>query len=170
LRLFVVFLDSDTWSNVLEEAAAILASGLLLSNDIRRDARVCLVKRWYGDYEWLCVDGSAVRNLRPDIESAKGLVRAFLRGHGWGAARVGIGLPRLVGKAFEVRAGKVLAKPRCPEDMSIIMNHRGEYGVLEPLTVPPPPRLTPHMVAAVNILLDNVCHDMPGSSSGGASV
>lgn len=166
MRVLIVFMDADSWTPILDDAASILASGLLLSNGIRRDSRVCLVRRWDG-YEWLCVEGSRVRNLRPDLESARGLVRAFLGGRGKDAARVGRGLPPLPGRAFEAKTGPGSLPPPCSDPLSIVFNHRGEYGELEPLYVAPPPRLTASLIAAVNILLDRVCHDGLGHAGGG---
>jgi len=168
LRVLIVFMDADSWTSILDDAASILASGLLLSNNIRRDTRVCLVRRWEG-YEWLCVEGSRVRNLRPDLESARGLVRAFLKGRGRDAAKLGGGLPPLPDRAFEVRSGRGGPPPPCNDQLSIVFNHRGEYGSLEPLHVPQPPRLIASLVAAVNILLDLACHDRPGHAGGGAT-
>ncbi len=166
MRVLIVFMDADSWASILDDAAYILASGLLLSNSIRRDSRVCLVRRW-DKYEWLCVEGSRVRNLRPDLESARGLVRAFLRGRGRDAARLGRGLPPLQGRAFEVKVGPSGPSPICSDPLSVVFNHKGEYGSLEPLYVAPPPRLAASLVAAVNILLDRACHDRPGCAGGG---
>ncbi|MDK2384037.1 MAG: hypothetical protein QI199_04415 [Candidatus Korarchaeota archaeon] len=162
MRLHVVFLDSCGWGRVESRAASIVSAALLLSHGIRRDAGVYVVLRCGGAYEWLYVDGGRVRNLRPDAESARGLLRVFLAGRGGSAARRGSGLPGLGGRLVEVRVGRRLgADPSlvCGGRGALLYNHRGEYGAEAGVELPRPPRLPQHQVAMANVLLDRACMD-----------
>jgi hypothetical protein len=65
----------------LEEAAVFLASALLTSHGIRRDTLAIInIKNTY-----IIIPGWSVRHLRPDLDTARGWIRAVLRGKPLGA-------------------------------------------------------------------------------------
>jgi len=162
MRVHIVFMDTCSLTSIYEDAAGLMAAGLLLSHDIRRDTSLCIVARcpgMDGGYEWICVYGGRVRNLRPDAESAAGLFKAFLRGRGGDAVRRGRGLPETLGVVVEVRSGNKLetSLAECPDSVTLLYNHAGEYAVDTYLWIPRPERMLPHQVAIANILIDRLC-------------
>lgn len=61
----------------LEYVATFLVSSLLISHGIRKDT-ISIIKL---SKLWLCAPGSKLRQLRPDLDSSVGWIKAVLRNH-----------------------------------------------------------------------------------------
>ncbi len=108
----IIVVDVDSKPRCTGYIASIISASLLLSHSIRKDTRLYIVF----SEGYLYIDGSSVRNLRPDYESMCGLFRAAIRGK----TRYGIRY--------------VESRPSIMVDELLVLSGRGEHlveGVLK---------------------------------------
>ena len=154
MRLHVLPTPRSTW-----EAAAFIASSLLLSHGIRRDAAALV--RVGG--KWILAEGSRVRQLRPDADSAEGWVRAVLRGRRLGALVLEEPPPPR-GRVVLLREGAPGGLGGLPGAPVTVCYSGCPYEPERELGAPgwPPYRLA----AVVNIVLDRMELGVPGCPGG----
>ncbi|MCE4625521.1 MAG: hypothetical protein F7C35_06625 [Desulfurococcales archaeon] len=143
------------------EAAAFLSSSLLLSHSIRRDTlAIVVLKRGV-----IAAPGDHVRQLRPDLESSTGWLRAVLRGKWKGLGAVMMEHPFNVGawcgrviQTFMGVAG-VVGEIMVDQPLLIVHTNNGvELGSTAEIRAPCPP---PCRAAISNIILDRAEAGLP---------
>ena len=144
MRLHVLPDPKSAW-----EAAAFIASSLLLSHGIRRDTAALV--RVGG--KWILAEGARVRQLRPDADSAEGWVRAVLRGKRLGAQLLE-SPPPPVGRVVLLEKGAPGGLEELPVGDVTVCYGGCPYEEAETLGSPdwPPYKLA----ATVNIVLDRM--------------
>lgn len=143
------------------EAAAFLSSSLLLSHSIRRDTlAVVALKRGV-----IAAPGDRVRQLRPDLESSTGWLRAVLRGKWRGLGAVMLERPPSMGawcgRVIQTVMGIAGVEGEIVVDKPLLIVHSNsgaELNSTAKIRAPCPP---PCRAAVSNIILDRVESGLP---------